>query len=425
MSELGKEPAEDLEDLYENAPCGYLSLSRDGLVVKVNQTFLLWTGLDAERVLGKRFRDVLNVSGRIFYETHFAPLLRMQGFFHEVALDVVTVEGGTLAVLANASERLDENGRLIFTRVTLFKAAERRRYERELVNAQVAAEAARRELQSLNETLKERVQAAIGEQLQAEAILRLTRQRENATQQVLANERETAELREQFIAILGHDLRNPVASMSAAATLLLMQPQSAKSLKIIELMQGSVTRMSSLIDDVLDFARGRLGGGIGLALTDALVEPVLRQVVEELRAANPDRSIIADFAIDAPVTCDLGRMGQLLSNLLGNAVMHGAEDAPIRVAAYTTGGHFELAVSNEGSPIPAEIMDRLFQPFFRGAVRQSQKGLGLGLHIASEIARAHGGTLTVSSTERETRFVFRMPLATGVAHATDNELIEH
>ena len=402
---------EDLGDLYDNAPCGYLSLQPDGRIVKVNRTFAVWTGFAVDALIGKRLRDLLNVAGSIFYETHFAPLLRMQGFFHEVALDVVAADGQVLPVLANASERRDEAGELLFTRVTLFRASERRRYERELVNAQLATETARRELQELNETLQERVQAAIGERLQTEAVLRLTRQRETATQQTLAIERETAELREQFIAVLGHDLRNPVAAIRSAATLLLMEPQSTKSLRIIALMQGSVGRMSALIDDVLDFARGRLGGGIALTLVDEPIEPVLRQVMEELRAANPDRRIDEHFAIDKVVRCDPSRMGQLLSNLVGNAITHGADVAPVEVAALTSDDSFELSVANAGQPIPPLVMERLFQPFFRGEVRRSQQGLGLGLHIASEIARAHGGTLTVSSTAAETRFTLRLPLA--------------
>ena len=142
----GTSLAEDLEDLYENAPCGYFSLSPDGLIVKVNQTFCEWTGFSKDQLLGRRLRDLLNVGGRIFYETHFAPLLRMQGFFNEVALDVMTAAGDRLPVLANAKERRAANGDLLFTRVTIFLAAERRRYERGLVDARAAADATSREL---------------------------------------------------------------------------------------------------------------------------------------------------------------------------------------------------------------------------------------------------------------------------------------
>jgi sigma-B regulation protein RsbU (phosphoserine phosphatase) len=122
--------------------------------------------------------------------------------------------------------------------------------------------------------------------------------------------------------------------------------------------------------------------------------------------------IEAELATDQPVHCDRIRIGQLLSNLLGNALTHGATDKPVVVHADTTGGKFELWVwvSNAGEPIPPESMDKLFEPFFRGKARASRQGLGLGLYIASQIAKAHGGTLTASSSPEETRFTFSMPL---------------
>ena len=205
---------EDLEDLFENAPCGYLSLHPDGRIMRSNRTFSTWIGIPPEQLVGKRLRDLLNVAGRMFYETHFAPLLRMQGFFNEVALDVVTANGKTLPMLVNARERRDPDGNLVFTRVTLFAAAERRRYERELVEAEAAAEAARLQLAMLNEELEKRVSEVVAQRLAAE--LGLTE-----TEVSLTEERATAELREQFIAVLGHDLRNPVAAINAATRILL------------------------------------------------------------------------------------------------------------------------------------------------------------------------------------------------------------
>jgi phosphoserine phosphatase RsbU/P len=176
------------------------------------------------------------------------------------------------------------------------------------------------------------------------------------------------------------------------------------------MINTTVTRMSGLIDNVLDFARGRLGGGITLSRDASRpLEPVLEQVVDELRTASPERSIESSFAILEPVNCDRARIGQLVSNLIGNALTHGAAYQPVRVGAKTEGGVFDLWVSNAGDPIPERAMEKLFEPFFRGVVRDSRQGLGLGLHIASQIAQAHGGKITVTSTSEETRFVFTMP----------------
>ena len=228
----------------------------------------------------------------------------------------------------------------------------------------------------------------------------------------LVDERKTSDLREQFIAVLGHDLRNPLASIDAGAKMLLKEPLTSKGTVLVDLIQSSVGRMAELIDNVLDFAHGRLGSGLTLE-RDAHVPlgEVLEQVVDELRAAWPTRRIETHLTVTKTVSCDRARLAQLLSNLVANALAHGASEEPVLVHASTLGGAFELSVANQGEPIPPSTIERLFQPFFRVAARPSQQGLGLGLYIASEIAKAHGGSLSVTSDKSETRFTFRMPLA--------------
>jgi signal transduction histidine kinase len=226
----------------------------------------------------------------------------------------------------------------------------------------------------------------------------------------LLEEQNTSALREQFIAVLGHDLRNPLASILGGVSLLRREAQSERGSKILDLMHGSAVRMSDLIDNVLDFARGRLGGGFALTReADVALEPILQQVVNELRTGAPGRKIETDFSLPDAVNCDPSRFGQMVSNLLANGLTHGDPDTPVRIQASTAGGQLELSVVNGGNPIPPEAMGRLFQPFFRGEARPSQQGLGLGLHIASEIAKAHGGAIEVASTDKETRFTFQMP----------------
>jgi signal transduction histidine kinase len=229
----------------------------------------------------------------------------------------------------------------------------------------------------------------------------------------LAQEVQTANLREQFIAVLGHDLRNPLASIDAGTRILAKAAQTEKSVGIIRLMQQSVARMAGLIDNVMDFARGRMGGGFALGRDpDAALLPALQQVIAELQASWPERAIESDLRFFQPVDCDSARLAQMLSNLLGNALVHGAPATPIRVQAIAENDVFRLSVANSGEPIAQEALGRLFQPFFRADVRPSQQGLGLGLYIVAEIARAHGGTLDVSSTPAETRITFQMALRT-------------
>ncbi len=227
----------------------------------------------------------------------------------------------------------------------------------------------------------------------------------------LLDERQPAEFREQFIAVLGHDLRNPLAAVDAGAKLLMKQQLPDRAASVVGLIQVSCTRMAGLVGNLLDFARGRLGGGMpaNRVPEDRLGES-LDQVVRELRAAWPDRAIRMKAALDRPVFCDRDRVAQLFSNLLANALAHGAPDGPIEVRARSgEGGAFELSVSNPGGPIPDRTVERLFKPFSRSADGSPRAGLGLGLYIASEIARAHGGSLSVSSAGGETRFTFSMP----------------
>jgi signal transduction histidine kinase len=222
----------------------------------------------------------------------------------------------------------------------------------------------------------------------------------------LLDERRIAELRDQFIAVLGHDLRNPLAAIDAGTKLLLRNPLEDKMRSVAHLMQASVLRMTGLIDNVLDFARGKLGGGLTLDRESKPLEPTLKQVISEIETAWPERKVETEFDLAVPFYGDHNRIAQLFSNLLGNAVAHGSEDTPARVVAHTDASGLTLSVANHGKPIPPDNLTRLFQPFYRSDDKTRMEGLGLGLFIASEIARAHGGRLEVTSTEAETRFTF-------------------
>lgn len=374
MSESPPILDDDLGELYEQAPCGQLSITPNGRIVRINQTMCGWLGWQADEILGRRLQDLLTIPAKMFYETHFAPLLRMQHSFLEVALDLVCADGAKLPVIANAVEKLDAGGQPVVIRMALFKTPDRRRYERDLVEARRSAEAQNSELQSQV----------------AEAIA-------------------MAEFREQFVAVLGHDLRNPVAAIDSGISLFLRDGWTARSPAILKLMRASVLRMTGLIDNVMDLARARLGGGIQLRrqLTVRL-EETLTQVVDELRFSHADREIETRFDIQGEVDVDLPRVAQMFSNLLANAITHGAADQPVRVRAFAKSGEVEISVANGGRPIPPEARERLFQPFYR-ASGSSTVGLGLGLFIAAQIAEAHGGTLSMTSDDNETRFTFVLP----------------
>lgn len=240
--------------------------------------------------------------------------------------------------------------------------------------------------------------------LQAQAKLELT-------QDNLRHERDMAARRERFVATLSHDLRNPLAAIDAGSEILKMESLGSRGTNALQMIQRSVQRMVALVDDVLDVARVRLGTGVPMVRRNILTQADLEQVIDELQSAWPDREIRTAVAISRDVPCDRSRISQLFSNLVGNALAHGASDAPVHVEANCHDGVFEFSVANQGTPIPADMLETLFEPFSRHSNSQENSRIGLGLYIASEVARAHGGTLHASSSEDGTRFWFRMALS--------------
>lgn len=226
----------------------------------------------------------------------------------------------------------------------------------------------------------------------------------------LSEELRTAELRDQFMAILGHDLRNPLnAVMNSAQLLLTLQADDDVAL-LARLIQSSANRMEDLIGNVLDFARGRLGGGIVPECSlHSDMEQILNDVISELAVMWPDRKIDVSYDLQSPVYCDGKRIAQLFSNLLGNALTYGYKDEPVQVKVYSDEERFCLSVTNASAKISETVMDRLFQPFSHGELKSGSKGLGLGLYISSEIAKAHQGVLTVCSTDTDTCFTLEIP----------------
>lgn len=202
--------------------------------------------------------------------------------------------------------------------------------------------------------------------------------------------------RERFIGILGHDLRGPLGAILMAVELLdeLPEPHAGT----VARLSRSAHRIDAMIRDMLDFARGRLAGGIPVARRPCDLQTVCNQVVEEMQQAHPDRAIRFETAGDLRGRWDPDRVEQVVSNLVGNAIAHGT--GPVCVTARDDGDEVVTTVHNDGPPIPAEMLAILFEPFTRpdpdtdGA---RSKGLGLGLYIASEIVHAHRATISVTS----------------------------
>ena len=237
-----------------------------------------------------------------------------------------------------------------------------------------------------------------------------TEERLEAQERLVEHERQMAAVQEEFVAVLGHDLRNSVAALNAGVRQLDKEPLSDKARKILPLMGTSIHRMSELIDNIMLHAKSRLGGGIRISATpDAGLEDALNHVVEEVRAAAPGHKITVDLDFDRPVSCDAARVAQAVSNLLSNAVRYADDGSEVAVHGRVSEAEAVISVANRGTPIPESLKQKLFQPYQRGDQTKGE-GLGLGLHIASAIAVAHSGQIDVTCDDGLTTFAFRLPL---------------
>ncbi|HYX31483.1 MAG TPA: sensor histidine kinase [Oligoflexus sp.] len=220
--------------------------------------------------------------------------------------------------------------------------------------------------------------------------------------------------REQFLAILGHDLRNPIGAITMGATLL-AEPQSNDVIEIANLMLGAAERMNRMVNDLLDLTRTRLGAGIPVTQKPMDLTPVCRQIVSELQPSHPDFQLRFESIGDLHGEWDSDRLAQVVSNLVANALQYGSSAKPVKLVAREKGQEVILQVHNEGLPIPENALKTIFTPMARhgsGAqsVDRNSRGLGLGLFIASEIVISHGGTINATSTEKEgTTFTVTLP----------------
>jgi len=215
-----------------------------------------------------------------------------------------------------------------------------------------------------------------------------------------------------FLAILGHDLRNPLGTLVTGASFVMQATDIApKYILVATRMFNSAKRMSKLVNDLIDFTRTHLGPGMPIRVRQGSLVTVCEQVVDELRTFHPERRIELDAPPLLDAVFDDGRVAQMLSNLIGNAIQYGSVDSPIRVSLTASGDDIVLAINNQGPPIPPDKLSSIFEPLVRVAdsIGNERTSLGIGLFIAREIALAHGGRIDVTSnTDEGTTFTVTM-----------------
>lgn len=222
--------------------------------------------------------------------------------------------------------------------------------------------------------------------------------------------KETAAFRERFIDVLSHDLKNLVGIITNTAALLLAREiHTERGADMAARIMRTSERMSRMIRDLLDFTRVRLGGGIPVTLAPGDLATICEQVVDEFRAGHPDRQVVLGSTGDLRGEWDADRIAQAVMNLCKNADDYGTPGTPISVSVTGSRDVVEVAVQNQGPPIPPDQMAHIFEPYRRASERRTSSGLGLGLYIVREVARAHGGTVEPHIGKDEVAFVLRLP----------------
>jgi sigma-B regulation protein RsbU (phosphoserine phosphatase) len=374
--ETGAPPA-GVEALYEDAPCGLLLTAPDGLIRRANRTFCTWVDHRAETLIGRvKIQDLLTMGGRIYLQTHWQPLLLMQGSVMEVKLDILRRDGRSLPVVLNAVRRAHQGA--VFHELALFTAEDRHRYEQELMAARQRAEELLANEQAAREDL---------------AVV----QRERDRQQTVAEDR--ALFAEQMMAIVSHDLRNPLSVIGMNAHIVKLGEMSLDQQRAIERVERATARATRLIADLLDFSQARLGKGLQVDFKPFDLHRMAAESVEDLRVAHPQHTILHQPSGSGACVASHDRLVQVIGNLVANAVAYGDPARPVVVATSIEEQTFSIAVCNQGKVIPQALIPTLFDPMTRGKeTENAERSVGLGLFIVREIVRAHGATIAVTSS---------------------------
>ena len=418
---------DDLADLFENAPCGYVIADGAGRITRVNLTLASWLDVSPQDLVGRRFLDLLNIAGKIYYETHFAPLLRMQGFFNEVALDFARPGRDPLPVLVNAVERPSADGKSRLLRITVFNASDRRRYERELLTARHAAEEAKEALLRLTEALEGRVAEEVAERLKAEDALRQAQKMEAVG---------------QLTGGVAHDFNNLLTVILGGLETIgrqmpeAMAPEARRRIdRALKMATHGAERAATLTARLLAFARrqpldpkpvdpGRLVTGLADLLQRTLGETVVLETVAGagLWLTSVDAGELENALVNLAVNArDAMPDGGRLTIETSNAHL---DDDYVRLIPepVSPGQYVLIAVTDTGAGMDGATMEKVFEPFF--TTKEVGKGTGLGLSQVYGFVRQSGGHIRIySELGQGTTVKIYLPRLTGSVSVTETKAV--
>ena len=402
-----------MDDLLNTAPCGFVEFDDDGTILLVNATLATLLGYTPGDLLGRSMDLLLTPGSRVFHQTHFFPLLKMQGKVDELYLSLRSRHGEDVPVLANAVRR--ERAAAVVNDCIVMPMYQRRRYEDELLHAKKAAEKVTIQLGEANRQLA----VMLLEVEKSHAALQQTE-----TELMAANARlqELDRLKDELLAVTSHDLRSPITTIRLATDIRLDERRAARvdRHRYLETISQATRRMLVLSNDLSDLARINTGE-LQLEITPVVLSEVARAAVRELavKAAGKSITMSVDVAGDEPpVAGDYNRLYQVISNLLGNAIKFTPEGGQVHIRVRSAPGAVVLEVQDTGIGIPAGQVAEMFQ-HFKHASRPGtagEQGTGLGLTIVRRLVELHGGQIAVDSEAgRGSTFTIRLPVASAGA----------
>jgi len=360
-------PPEPLDDLINSAPCGFLRFDDTGKILLANQRLLKSLEYDLDELVGLSIDKILPVPSRIFYQTHFFPLLKLHGNVNEVYFSLCSRSAEQIPVLVNAIRRETDAG--LVSDCIFVQMRQRNEYEDEILRAKREAERAVR-------------------------------------------------AKEEFLAMVSHELRTPLSSIKGWSKMLndsILKPEDTR--RAYDAISRSTQSLSDLIDDLIELSR-ITAGKLNINVEPLDLTTVVRAAVEVIRPAAEAKSINLETIVDgsAPVSGDAGRLQQVIWNLLSNAIKFTPKHGEVKIRVGRVNSSVEIAVSDTGQGIAADFLPFVFDRFRQAdnSGTRKQGGLGLGMAISRHLVELHGGTIRVESegTDKGSTFYVRLPILT-------------
>ncbi|UQD56198.1 PAS domain-containing sensor histidine kinase [Flavobacterium sp. K5-23] len=375
----------DFKTLYHHAPCGYLHTMEDGTLIDVNDTFLAFTGYSREEIIEtKRFEDFLSIGGKIYYETHFAPLLHMYGEVSQISFDFIRKDETRFPVLINAIKQSTNEKQHNYIQFSVLDITQRKQYEIELMNAKRKSEELLTQLSKVNKELTSNIQVIAEQSRQLEKL--------NTT-------------KDKFFSIVAHDLKSPLISLKSFSILLIDHFDNLNKDEILTMskqLSDSVDSTIKMADNLITWAMVQMGDSQFNEET-IKVKDITSNIFDVYQKVALEKGINISFSVDDSLTIigDKNQIEFVIRNLVNNAIKFTHKNGFVSLTAKSLpDGLVKISVSDSGVGISDEIKRKLFSisKIQSNNGTDGEKGTGLGLMLSYEFMKQNGGQIDIESS---------------------------